>query len=199
MKYVKETLGFNLDIAKTGIRHLHHKSKAYDIGIYFESNGHGNIAFKDDIITKITKLNSFCNSAVDSQVLEFINIFLSMFNRTIGDSLSALICIESCLRFLNMSIDDFYNIYNEYPAVNVKVKISNKSIFKPNDDETRLVSPIDMQEKIDEIVSKYECGRSFIRPSGTEDVLRIYAEARTLEEANEIAELVKTYILTNYQ
>jgi phosphoacetylglucosamine mutase len=121
-----------------------------------------------------------------------------MFNKTIGDSLSSLICIESCLRFLNMNLDDFYNIYYEYPAVNVKVKVTNKSIFIPNDDETRLESPIVMQENIDEIVLKYYSGRAFIRPSGTEDVLRIYAEAKTIEEANDIAEQVKSYILNNF-
>lgn len=37
------------------------------------------------------------------------------------------------------------------------------------------------------MVSKYEKGRSFVRPSGTEDVVRIYAEAATKEEVDKLA------------
>lgn len=35
------------------------------------------------------------------------------------------------------------------------------------------------QEAIDSAVCQYECGRAFIRPSGTEDAVRIFAEAAT--------------------
>ena len=31
--------------------------------------------------------------------------------------------------------------------------------------------------KVDELVRRYDGGRSFVRPSGTEDVVRVYAEA----------------------
>lgn len=30
----------------TGVKHLHHKASEYDIGVYFEANGHGTITFK---------------------------------------------------------------------------------------------------------------------------------------------------------
>ena len=33
-------------------------------------------------------------------------------------------------------------------------------------------------------------GRSFVRPSGTEDVVRVYAEAETKEEADKLAQAV---------
>lgn len=31
----------------TGVKHLHHKALEYDIGVYFEANGHGTIVFSD--------------------------------------------------------------------------------------------------------------------------------------------------------
>lgn len=31
------------------MKHLHHKANDYDVGIYFEANGHGTILFKDYI------------------------------------------------------------------------------------------------------------------------------------------------------
>jgi phosphoacetylglucosamine mutase len=198
MSYVAKTLGFKLIIAKTGVKHLHHEAKNFDLAIYFESNGHGTIFTKEDILTKITKLNSFCMSALDSQVLEMISIFISVFNKTTGDAISIFIATECSLRLLNMTSLELYNIYHELPAINTKVNVSDKSVFKPNNDETRLKSPESMQNIIDEVVSKFESGRCFIRPSGTEDVVRIYAEAKSYEEAAEITELVKKYILDNY-
>lgn len=32
----------------TGVKHLHHKALEYDIGVYFEANGHGTIVFSDN-------------------------------------------------------------------------------------------------------------------------------------------------------
>lgn len=46
--------------------------------------------------------------------------------------------------------------------------------------------------------AKYRHGRCFIRPSGTEDVIRVYAEAATQEEtdslANSVAKLVDQFL-----
>lgn len=50
-------------------------------------------------------------------------------------------------------------------------------MFRTEDAERRLVSPRGVQEKIEEEVRKYEGGRAFVRPSGTEDCVRVYAEA----------------------
>lgn len=29
--------------AKTGVKHLHHMAQEFDIGVYFEANGHGTV------------------------------------------------------------------------------------------------------------------------------------------------------------
>ena len=39
----------------------------------------------------------------------------------------------------------------------------------------------------DEIVTKFPKGRSFVRPSGTEDVVRVYAEATTQDGTDQLA------------
>lgn len=45
--YIKKFLdNFKITCAKTGVKYLHHAAKQYDIGIYFESNGHGTVLFK---------------------------------------------------------------------------------------------------------------------------------------------------------
>ena len=31
----------------TGVKHLHHKALDFDIGVYFEANGHGTVVYSD--------------------------------------------------------------------------------------------------------------------------------------------------------
>ena len=41
-----------------------------------------------------------------------------------------------------------------------------------------------MQDNIDKIVDEYSISRSFVRPSGTEDCVRVYSGANTREGAD---------------
>lgn len=200
MNYINNVLNFPLICAKTGVKHLHQKAKNFDIAIYFESNGHGTVYSNEEVLKKIQKLNCFIESSKDSQNLELISIFLSMFNRTTGDSLSALIAVESSLKLNNMNLNELYNIYTELESINVKVIVKNKNVFIPNEDDSRLIEPIEIQNKIDEIVKTYSnsIARCFVRPSGTEDIVRIYAEAATLQDAKCVAQIIKDCILEHY-
>ena len=47
--------------AATGVKHLHHKALEFDIGVYFEANGHGTVIFSP-LATESVKL-----AAVDSR------------------------------------------------------------------------------------------------------------------------------------
>ena len=69
------------------------------------------------------------------------------------------------------------SLYADLPNRLVKVVVSNRNAFRTEDAVHRLVSPVGLQARIDELVKKYDGSRSFVRPSGTEDVVRVYAEA----------------------
>lgn len=47
--------------------------------------------------------------------------------------------------------------------------------------------PAGLQDAIDAAVAKYDLGRAFARPSGTEDAVRVYAEAGSQEAADALA------------
>lgn len=55
------------------------------------------------------------------------------------------------------------------------------------DAERMCRTPEGLQDEIIELVQKYNKGRAFVRPSGTEDVVRVYAEAATREETDKLA------------
>lgn len=46
-------LGLEVAFTPTGVKYLHEKAAEYDIGIYFEANGHGTILFSDTFLSMI--------------------------------------------------------------------------------------------------------------------------------------------------
>jgi len=69
----------------------------------------------------------------------------------------------------------------------VKVVVPDRNQFKTENAERQLVSPLGLQQKINDLVRRFDGGRSFVRPSGTEDVVRVYAEASIKAQADELA------------
>lgn len=69
--------------------------------------------------------------------------------------------------------------------------VNDRSVITTTNAERTCVTPKGLQEVIDSFVSNYPKGRAFVRPSGTEDIVRVYAEAATEEDvrklSNEIA------------
>jgi phosphoacetylglucosamine mutase len=45
--YSKQVIRLEVASTPTGVKHLHKKAEQYDIGIYFEANGHGTILFNE--------------------------------------------------------------------------------------------------------------------------------------------------------
>lgn len=79
------------------------------------------------------------------------------------------------------------------------MKVQDRTKIKITEDERRCLKPIELQNAIDELVSKNgQNSRSFVRPSQTEDIVRVYAEANSQELANqlanEIADKVKQFV-----
>ncbi|OUC39683.1 ATPase, AAA family [Trichinella nativa] len=44
-RYIEDVLKIPVVITETGVKHLHKEAKKFDIGIYFEANGHGTVIF----------------------------------------------------------------------------------------------------------------------------------------------------------
>lgn len=70
--YLKQ-LGLEVNFTPTGVKYLHEKAAEFDIGIYFEANGHGTILFSEDfsgwLVAKTKELSSKSKGLVS--VFEF--------------------------------------------------------------------------------------------------------------------------------
>jgi phosphoacetylglucosamine mutase len=53
--YLKQELGMVVAIAKTGVKHLHATALQYDVGVYFEANGHGSVTFSDKCLMLVAQ------------------------------------------------------------------------------------------------------------------------------------------------
>lgn len=62
----------------TGVKHLHHKASEYDVGIYFEANGHGTLLFNNAVVEMIK--NEFSVQTDKYVLLKNIFIFIRFTN-----------------------------------------------------------------------------------------------------------------------
>lgn len=165
----------------TGVKHLHHKALDFDIGVYFEANGHGTVIYSSkaqDIIKDSSKTN---------EAGKKLQLFMDMTNQCVGDALSDMLLVESVLDAKKWSAQDWFLAYQDLPNRQLKVRVADRNVIKTEDAERKCVQPSGLQNAIDQLVLKFSKGRSFVRPSGTEDVVRVYAEADTQDNADQLA------------
>ena len=98
---------------------------------------------------------------------------------------------------LSWDLPQWNDIYADLPSRQSKVSVPDKSIFVCCEDETRLLEPTAVQRALDRAAASFSDGRCFLRPSGTEDVVRVYAEACTQSDADTLAlaalEVIQAY------
>jgi phosphoacetylglucosamine mutase len=178
-------------IAKTGVKFVHHKALQFDIGVYFEANGHGTVIFSPDYLKKLADLKP-CPDGPDEErrwlAIRRLRFFVQAINSAVGDALSDMMVALACLSLRGWSLNHWVNIYTDYPSRQLKVKSANKSAITCSEDETTSLTPTILPVRLKEAADSAPRGRCFVRPSGTEDVVRVYAEAEDRASADELAD-----------
>ncbi|EEQ39081.1 putative phosphoacetylglucosamine mutase [Clavispora lusitaniae] len=184
-KYVEDVLKVSVRCTSTGVKHLHHEAEKYDVGVYFEANGHGTVIFSPEAEKKI--FGYFAASDEEADAIAMLQEFTRLINQTVGDAISDLLAVLIALDYLQLSPAQWDKEYTDLPNRLVKVVVPDRTVFKTTNAERTLVEPAGMQAKIDALVAKYPQGRMFVRASGTEDAVRVYAEADTKEHAESLS------------
>ena len=136
-RFLKEQ-GIHNRLCPTGVKNAHPIVVEYDIGANDEPNGHGTIVCKWD------KVNAALESHKDTLEAKKIKAILRLSNMTVGDAIANLLLIESILRDLDMSVEDFNAIYEENPSRMYKAIVRDRTKFKVVWDESRLTQPIEL-------------------------------------------------------
>lgn len=177
----------NVLIAKTGVKHVHHAAHTFDIGVYFEANGHGTILFGPKFYQAVSMLEARVRGDHMAAVgLRRLQLLPALVNQAVGDALSDLLLVDTILTLQGRSLDDWGSIYVDLPSRQSKVMVPDRTVIKTNENETQCIKPAGLQEDLSRAMNAVH-GRTFVRPSGTEDVVRVYAEGPTQEVADDLA------------
>ncbi|KAL6183576.1 hypothetical protein ACLB2K_044987 [Fragaria x ananassa] len=200
--YLKQ-LGLEVIFTPTGVKYLHEKAAQYDIGIYFEANGHGTILFSEQFLqwleAKIAELSDVAKGSEPHKAAMRLLAVTKLINQAVGDALSGMLLVEAILQHMGWSIEKWNKLYQDLPSRQLKaktnsgnyqVKVVDRTAVVTANAETVVAKPPGIQEAINAETAKYPRGRCFIRPSGTEDVIRVYAEASTEHAADSLASSV---------
>lgn len=106
---------------------------------------------------------------------------IEVINETVGDAISDMFLVEVILQSNGWDVKEWYDTYVDLPNLQKKICVQDRNVITTTDAERKVVAPDGLQAEIDELVAKYPRGRSFVRPSGTEDIVRVYAEAASKE------------------
>jgi len=143
-----------LKCSKTGVKNCDKVARSYGkVGIYFENNGHGTVLKNENIDLK----------------------FVNYINPIVGDGVINILLILCLLNIMNKDFEYFE--FKKYNLSNYKISnVCNKDDYINDDNETELIEPLFIVNKINEIKEKYNLNRIFIRKSGTENILRVLIE-----------------------
>ncbi|KAJ8631936.1 hypothetical protein MRB53_025272 [Persea americana] len=191
-------LGLEVVFTPTGVKYLHEKAAEYDVGIYFEANGHGTVLFSEQLLCWLeARKNELASASAGCECQKAALRLLAisrLINQAVGDALSGLLLVEAILQHMGWSIEKWSELYKDLPSKQLKVKVMDRTAVSTTNAETVVVEPSGLQEVINTETAKYPKGRCFIRPSGTEDVIRVYAEASTQEAADNLAQSVARHV-----
>ena len=122
---------------------MHVAAKKFDVGVYFEANGHGTIVVKDSLLERLRG-----ETTASSRLLLS---FFSIINMYVGDALADLLAIEAILAVKKMSIASWDGLFTELPNRMLKVIVEDRFLYKTTDAERVLVEPQGLQEKINKL------------------------------------------------
>ena len=66
------------------------------------------------------------------------------------------------------------------------LRVADRTCFETTNAEQTCLKPEGIQARIDEACATVKGGRAFVRPSGTEDIVRVYSEAESAEDAEQL-------------
>ncbi|CCG84227.1 protein of unknown function [Taphrina deformans PYCC 5710] len=190
--FLTKTLGLPVTCTPTGVKYLHHAAQRYDIGVYFEANGHGTVLFSPATVELLIKHEA--QSPAQQSALSRLRALSDLINQTVGDALSDLLLVEAILAHKGWSGSEWNSCYKDLPNRLVRAVVQDQTIYKTTDAERRLVAPAGVQEQIDQLCAKYKEARAFVRPSGTEPCVRVYCEARERSEMDHIALTIASWL-----
>ena len=108
--FMRSDLGIEVAVTPTGVKYLHEEAVKFDIGIYFEANGHGTVLFSDSLLQRLTQVwtgapdqgqlpgsNSNCSSGCNCSRTAIAKIALMFPMCCLSVCLSVCFCLHAAV------------------------------------------------------------------------------------------------------
>ena len=84
--------------ALTGVKNLHRKALEFDVGVYFEANGHGTVLFSDRAseVFAMASEDTTLSEVARGAAKELLTL-TQLINQTVGDAIADLLLVEIIL------------------------------------------------------------------------------------------------------
>ena len=197
---LKNIVKTDVVIAKTGVKYVHSAAHDnFDVGTYFEANGHGTVLFGPKYYEMLARaeqcLLSTCRRNRATVAWQRLRVLPRLINQAVGDAISDLFLVDAILYLKGWDLHTWNGLYRDMPSRQCKVKVKDRTLICTNENETKAISPPFLQPAIEAAMKSLtkttndslSQARAFVRPSGTEDAVRIYAEAATQADADTLA------------
>ncbi|KAI0567390.1 Phosphoglucomutase/phosphomannomutase alpha/beta/alpha domain I [Gracilaria domingensis] len=149
-QYLDTLSGVDIVVAKTGVKHLEKAVRSYDIGIYWEPNGHGTVLFSEKAICELQKA---ANSSVDivgnSHQQDSVSTLLAisrLANQAVGDGVADLLLVCGILCKEDMSFESWLRQYDERCSSNMVVRVQDKNVILTEDCDRSVKEPEALRE-----------------------------------------------------
>lgn len=109
---------------------------------------------------------------------------------TTGDGILTALSILALMAKKEFTSESLYEVFPKYPQILVNIPVTDKSLALA---DPRVLSAIAAQER-----SLGENGRVLVRASGTENLVRVMAEADTIERAEEVVESISSVLKMHF-
>lgn len=174
-------------VCATGFKNLEEAAKKLDVAILFEPNGHFKLKISQRLFETI-------NCISDNRVNSIIKL---LYRNMFGDAVLNLFVFFKIKKILKMTWEDIVNIYSLRPMVNFVVKVERKDELLIDEISSLIIKPYEVKYFINNICETYEKDkiRIFLRPSGTENYIRVCIEGLALSTINLIKSEIEHFLL----
>ena len=131
-RYIETALGLETTCVPTGVKHLHPAAEAYDVGVYFEANGHGTVLF-DKATSAIVAAQAAAAAAADAKAGAAARLLLTrqLVNQAVGDAISDLLLVEAVLAVRGWSVAEWDAMYADLPSRQSKLPVADRGASPP--------------------------------------------------------------------
>eukprot|EP00871_Galdieria_phlegrea_P000645 jgi/Galph1/1581/GphlegSOOS_G257.1 len=176
-----EELGkpIQIECVATGVKHLERAARKYDIGK--------------------TYLSQIIEQQEEKRNIEAATVLLALSeiaNQATGDGVANFVLAEALLQILGWEdTRNWINLYHDLPNSYRAVRVRRKDLIKTTNAERILLEPITVKNLLDEFAITKPKYRFLVRPSGTEDVVRIYGEGPKSGDLEVLLEQIEEAVL----